>query len=120
MPFHTIQYIGYSYKADIVQLKTIENFKLTPLYSYYSYNGYIYSGDFERSGRALEQYGEPYESGDTIDIWLDLRKDKNTIAWDKNGTKVDKKINVTPNTEYRLAISTEYGEIELILFEILY
>ena len=97
---------------------TINNFWYRKCaYSYYEYNGNIYSGDFGRSGR---KYGDPYGVGDIIDIWLDLRDDNHTIAWDKNGIKSDKKIEVALDTEYRLAVCTNPGEIELMFFEIIY
>ena len=84
-------------------------------YSYYDFNGDVYSGDFP-----AKRYGETYKCGDTIDIWLDLRDDKNTIAWDKNGRKSDKEVKVAPNTDYRFVMTTTPGEIQLILLEVSY
>lgn len=63
---------------------------------------------------------ERYESHHITDVWLDLRGDKYTIEWHKNGQQIDEISSVPPNTEYKLAICCSAEKIKLLLFEIFY
>ena len=83
-------------------------------YSYLSNNGWLYSGNPSR------KYGEIYGTDDIIDIWLDLRDNKNGISFAKNGKNLGKAADINKDIEYRLAIGM-YGDsktIEVLSLEV--
>ena len=87
--------------------------------------GYVY---FARHGSIVNgisrPYGDTYDEGDIIDVWLDLKEDKNELSFAKNGKKFGKAANVEKATDYRLGIamycySISYKKkMKLRLFEI--
>ena len=84
-------------------------------YSYWCISGQLY----HRSVNGAKDYGDPYDEGDIIDIWLDLRDDKRELSYAKNDKTYGKAYDVKESTEYRLCV-TVYGKkckIELLSFE---
>ena len=82
-------------------------------FSYFAGNGKLYN-------EMAKQYGDTYEEGDIIDVWLDLKENKNEISFAKNNKKFGKAANVRESTDYRLAVGMWAGskKIEILSFKI--
>ena len=66
-------------------------------------NGYSYygtDGNFWYEGTS-NKFGDTYEEGDVIEIWLDLRNDKNDSSFAKNDMKYGIAAVVTENIDYK-------------------
>ena len=87
-------------------------------YSYYAGDGKIYH---KKKLRSCWSYGDKYGVDDIIDIWLDLRDNKNQLSFAKNEKKFGKAADVKDSTDYKLAISmyARQKKIELMLFEMI-
>ena len=81
-------------------------------YSYWSDDGQIYHSD------KYKKYGDKYGKGDTIDVWLSLKK--YYIAFAKNGEKYGKAFKVNREKGYRLGVgfSGAPHTVQLIKFDI--
>lgn len=82
-------------------------------YSYYAGDGGIWN---DNQGK---DYGQAYDDGDMIDIWLDLQ-DAFQLSFGKNDTKYGKAADMKKDTEYKLAVSVFYqhGKVEISEFEV--
>ena len=91
---------------------------ITPYgYSYFAGDGFIYN---ETESNCYWPYGDAYGEDDIIDIWLDLRDNKNELSFEKNNKKYGKAADVDSFKNYKLAIAM-YGDekkIGLMSFEI--
>ena len=117
-----IEITGNHLNIGIVEAKEYEQCLKNDTYWYNRDYGYSYwagDGKLYHANGGGEDYGDPYEAGDIIDLWLDLNKNVNELSFAKNNKKYGKAANVKESTEYKLGIAM-YGDpkkIELLSFE---
>ena len=80
---------------------------------------YIGSGNFW-NGNGGMPYGEECEKNDIIDIWLDLRDNKNELSFQRNDTKFGKAADLKDATDYKLVIGAfrSKKKVEILMFDI--
>ena len=83
-------------------------------YSYWAGNGKVYHS-------SSKNYGDAFGAGDVIDIWLDLRDNKNALSFAKNDKCYGLAATVQESTDYKLAVTMrrQQKKIELLSFEMI-
>ena len=82
-------------------------------FSYYTQDGNFYNKNYIT-------YGEECENNDIIDIWLDLRENKNELSFARNDKQFGKAANTKDGTDYKLVIGAFalMKKVEILMFEI--
>ena len=65
------------------------------------------------------RYGPPCQSGDIIDVWLDL-KDDNTLSYGKDDAHYGKAFDIPKDRGYRLALNARDGIMSIVDFDVVY